>query len=932
MDNTEFFDSVLPDTGYYCSVGITNGAVRQSFVESKADIVTRSNKLSSDGADVYYALASFSTPTKRTGVNVAYLKCLWLDIDCGAGKPYASQPEGLSAVKTFVKTTGLPRPTVINSGRGWHVYWPLEEPISVDEWKPLAEGLKALCIDHNLAADAVVTADTARILRVPNTLNFKGEPPLKVEVSVVGDASSIDRLKSVIPVKTQRVPTPSASKLVSTSDSQSSFPMIVRKSVKGKGCAQIANIISNQEGLEEPLWRGGLSIAIRCVDGEAMVHKMSSKDPRYDRAEAINKANNTVGPYTCKEFRNLNPEACNGCEQDITSPIQLGREFARAPKPSELTRPDKDSGLFHLEINKPTTPTSSKSSPQLTMADIPFPYFKGASGGVYKESKDEDGEKVEVMVYEHDLYITRRVFDPLDGETVLMKHLLPHDGARDFVVPLKIVQSPKEFKDVLSTYGVAASQKQMGNIMAYTTTFVKELQRKRKADKAKTHFGWNDDRTEFLIGERNFTPKGEEFSPPSSVTRDICKSLAEVGDIDIWTEGIQDYMDSDAEKQFAVLCGFAAPLMVFTGLDGMNVNFSSNRSGTGKSLALAVQNSIWGHYKELMLAERDTDNSRQLIMGIMHSLPACLDETTNMVAAVLSDFLFCTSQGRGKNRMEGQRNALRENHTRWATILSTSSNSSPKDKLAALKSRPDGELARLIEVTMTQKFTDAKGRDLYTMIGSNYGTAGPIYAEWLVKKQKDIPDMISQAIHEIESEVTYEGSERYWVGLAALILVSAKLVKDSVGLESDIPALKLWVINMVRQARGSIKEHIVDYESVLGEFLISNVDDTMIINNYTPDPITHSIIVKEARRSVVVRREPENELLFITRKSLREYCAENQISMDEMLAGDIGLKFKGGFKKRMTSGTGLISTPIDALMFSTEGVDMDDYIGPSHAP
>jgi hypothetical protein len=530
------------------------------------------------------------------------------------------------------------------------------------------------------------------------------------------------------------------------------------------------------------------------------------------------------------------------------------------------------------------------------------------------------------MVYEHDLYITRRVFDPLDGETVLMKHLLPHDGARDFVVPLKIVQSPKEFKDVLSTYGVAASQKQMGNIMAYTTTFVKELQRKRMADKAKTHFGWNDDRTEFLIGERNFTLKGEEFSPPSSVTRDICKSLAEVGDLGIWMEGIQEYMDSDAEKQFAVLCGFAAPLMVFTGLDGMNVNFSSNRSGTGKSLALAVQNSIWGHYKELMLAERDTDNSRQLIMGIMHSLPACLDETTNMVGAVLSDFLFCTSQGRGKNRMEGQKNALRENHTRWATILSTSSNSSPKDKLAALKSRPDGELARLIEVTMTQRFTDAKGRDLYTMIGSNYGTAGPIYAEWLVKNQKTIPDLIAQAIAEIEAEVNYDGQERYWVGLAALILVSAKLVKDSVGLESDIPALKIWVINMVRNARGSITEHIVDYESVLGEFLISNVDDTMIINNHTPDPITHSVIVKEARRSVVVRREPENDLLFITRKSLREYCAENQISMDEMLEGDIGMKYKGSVKKRMTSGTGLISTPIDALMFNTEGIDMDDYI------
>ena len=62
---------------------------------------------------------------------------------------------------------------LVNSGYGIHVYWVLTESVPYVEWLPVAQGLKDMCIQHNLLADNGVTADAARVLRVPETHNHK---------------------------------------------------------------------------------------------------------------------------------------------------------------------------------------------------------------------------------------------------------------------------------------------------------------------------------------------------------------------------------------------------------------------------------------------------------------------------------------------------------------------------------------------------------------------------------------------------------------------------------------------------------------------------------------------------------------------------------------------------------------------------------------
>jgi hypothetical protein len=210
------------------------------------------------------------------------------------GKKYATQDEALIALKTFIKDTNLPKPTVINSGNGIHVYWILDQAIQTSDWRVLAEKFKLLCEQHKLHADTSVTADSARVLRIPETLNFKDPTnpvPVKaigslrgpVSISVIQDVLSKLSLpddvfagmsgKPFIPREMD------ALTLALMGNSQSRFKTIMVKTLKEEGCAQLLRIYQNQDTIEEPLWRAGLSIANNCVDRDTAIHKLSNKHP-----------------------------------------------------------------------------------------------------------------------------------------------------------------------------------------------------------------------------------------------------------------------------------------------------------------------------------------------------------------------------------------------------------------------------------------------------------------------------------------------------------------------------------------------------------------------------------------------------------------------------------------------------------------------------
>jgi hypothetical protein len=85
-------------------------------------------------------------------------------------------------------------------------------------------------------------------------------------------------------------------------------------------------------------------------------------------------------------------------------------------------------------------------------------------------------EEEPIRVYEHDLYVVKRMRDPVLGEVVVMKLHLPRDGVKEFVVPNTHVTDPNELRKTLSSHGVVCAKKPFNLLMEYLFASIKELQ------------------------------------------------------------------------------------------------------------------------------------------------------------------------------------------------------------------------------------------------------------------------------------------------------------------------------------------------------------------------------------------------------------------------------------------------------------------------
>ncbi len=396
----EFLRAILAGEGHYCITGLKKNDQHpaiQSFFDKLEDTDQAIKTFLSERRDVYFALATFkdpNAPKPRAQENVVRIKSLWIDIDCGeekakALKGYLDKEAALLALEEFLIKTKLPEPALVDSGGGIHGYWVLDRELSREEWQPLADGLKELCLKEGLLIDAGCTADAARILRVPNTYNFKEETPRQVRLLSPPDTTySVDIIKSVLP---EVAPKPlaglSGKKNLSPltkalmGNQVCYFKNIMLRTAKGTGCQQLAHIYQNQHDssqVDYNMWRAALSVAEHCEDRDRAIHKLSEKHPNYDPTETENKASDTrgegKGPFLCTTFSEYRPGGCDGCKHlgKIKSPIVLGREIAESKETEVTVKEESASGTVNEIVYE--------------IPELPDPYFRGRKGGLMKEA------------------------------------------------------------------------------------------------------------------------------------------------------------------------------------------------------------------------------------------------------------------------------------------------------------------------------------------------------------------------------------------------------------------------------------------------------------------------------------------------------------------------------------------------------------------
>lgn len=919
MNAYKFLSSVLPPSGVFCLTKIKNKKVSQSFYPSIQDLTDAVDGVS-DGSDMYFGCASYKDDTSRTKDNVQAAKAFWLDLDAGRGKPYKSYTDAVAALGQFCSELGLPKPTAVTSGNGVHAYWILDEAITREEWEPVAEHFKLITEAKNLHADPSRTADIASILRIPGTFNYKNPQDPKLVVTLFEAVPiSFTAFKEILTgtgiaakplkLKVKRELDDVTKSLMQ--NNQASFKTIVEKTLEGKGCAQIDYILRNRSTLEEPMWRAGLSIGQCCNDRATAIHFISKGHPGYSFDDTEHKADETKGPYTCETFKKLNPTACEGCPHKFTSPIQLGTFIA-------ATEPTGDQLEFEVEVPI-IDPIHPESEPTLQLQHVkvpklPEPYFRGQHGGIYKTGTGADGEPVDKLVYEHDLYVTKRLNDSELGELIVLELHLPMDGKVEFEMPLTALSSDAA-KTALSSKGVAAIDKEMKEIIVYISKVVKDLQAKYRADKSRQQFGWCDENTKFVVGHNEFHSQGKNYNPSSAATKDFIESVAPVGDYLLWQDAYNMYARDDMRHMaFAAFTGFGSPLMTYTGQEGALINLVSNGSGSGKTTALKAACSIWGKPEAIMTFQHDTVNARIMRMGIFNSLGSYMDEITNISPEDASNLVYTATMGRGKDRMKANENALRTNTTRWNGITLTTSNSWIGDKISQSKATSDGENMRMLEIFVPELIIN--GADvIFERFDSHFGMAGEIYAQWLVCNSNRVSKMITDMREKIKKDANTTPKERFHVSIIACNIVGG-LISKELGIHNiNVDAVYRWAIQFLISNRVNIQQQIMDKGSIIGEFLNTNFRNILRLDdNLDPDkPLPHF----ETPNKVAARWAPDTKKLYISKRELKEFCVPKQIGVQEFIRqmAEKG-EYLGEAKKRMLAGTGIQASAVDVYIFA----------------
>jgi hypothetical protein len=180
-----------------------SGELRRSALDVACDIVRKQDGL---GKNTFIAVGALVNAkiwdrkdqrfrVKREGGNIRALRAYTMDIDAGPrkkGTPYETTEAALVALKSFCKAYNLPKPTLVQSGFGLHVWWTLTEEVPEAMWEHYGRALYSMSVSHGLRCDKGRTVDSSSILRIAGGHNHKYEHKPVVEVLAWGEDTATD--------------------------------------------------------------------------------------------------------------------------------------------------------------------------------------------------------------------------------------------------------------------------------------------------------------------------------------------------------------------------------------------------------------------------------------------------------------------------------------------------------------------------------------------------------------------------------------------------------------------------------------------------------------------------------------------------------------------------------------------------------------------
>lgn len=142
-----------------------SGKIKRNFVIT-VDLFIEAAKKYGPGWDIYFGVAT-RFEQGGTKKDCFRSRCVWVDLDS----------------TTLPDLTDVPPDVIVNSGRGYHIYWILKEPKYLREKRYVEIEAVNRALSKKFGAD-ITTVDISRILRVPGFKNHKYDPPREVLANV----------------------------------------------------------------------------------------------------------------------------------------------------------------------------------------------------------------------------------------------------------------------------------------------------------------------------------------------------------------------------------------------------------------------------------------------------------------------------------------------------------------------------------------------------------------------------------------------------------------------------------------------------------------------------------------------------------------------------------------------------------------------------
>ena len=951
MDAREFLASVVPwDSGGYVTVhwrrpGNDKWPGRSCQTLDDALKVVDEILESEAAADIFFCLSTQREDSgKRSRANALALQSVWMDIDI---KPdgYGTLAEALSALLQFCALLEIPDPSIIvSTGGGLHAYWLSDRMLSVDEWQPYANALKAAAKNSSLKLDAGVTGDVSRILRVPDTTNYKYDPPRPVKIihanGVRHDFATmfVGLLGMTETASATIIPFPVASAFQNLDSSQGlgqgvvvrEIPPLPFEPIKAE-CGWLREAYeTGGEQFDQPQWNLTTLIATFLRDSRDYAHKFGNRHPTYvldktdemfDRKVRERRDNPAIGWPRCSTISSATTGTnhCKTCPHLIKdkSPLNIGYAAAESETDNEEMR--QLGGRRPPELRLPNGFCVDEK-------DRICAFFPTK---IISPKKLQHGRLLVVLLNQ----IHSPSFQFKDGKYglgfVAATELM---GSTEVFLSAPNCRLPKLISFLAEKF-VQISPEKEATTMAekFMVSWLDKLRQERKATRDQGTMGWRyeeGERIGFVYGNKLYHENGTELPLVGSTDDEFRSWYSPQGKREVWVRAAKLLTDRKRPELDSIIAiAFAAPLTTFAGTLYGAMYSVWGEPGTSKSTAQQVAAAVWGHPKQTRESLNSTAKSVQRRLGLCRNLPAYWDDVQDdRHQLALFDCMFVTAEGAEGGRLNPD--ASYKPRLEWQTLMVACSNASFVEYLVKKQKSTTAGMRRVFEIEFNKgkpepgMINAVAASNTFAELEHNFGCIGVEYAKMLAGEHREISLLVTNTINRFSQKVLGTGDESYWLGVCGVLIAGATLA-NRLGAEIDVPVLEEFLIRSylhnrkIRSTEGTEGGSYENTETALTAFLNFYVGSGNVIFVDRMFESRHTVIAAlrspEPGRPIYVQVARDERKIVVSKRALREFLNHNMIQPRQVFNGLE--KFLRAKETRLTLGAGTVHAQTQEVCF-----------------